>query len=118
MGRSLQRFSFLALLRKAPGRIVNISSVGAHIAIPFGSLINASKSAFGMFSDVLLTLPRILPEFISRCDGASDGRSADQVWRSRLRCGPKSQKACGLEPPTSVLRNLSERSFQHVAEPA
>ncbi len=45
--------AFLPLLRQARGRIVNISSVGAHIAIPFGSLINASKSAFGMFSDTL-----------------------------------------------------------------
>jgi NAD(P)-dependent dehydrogenase (short-subunit alcohol dehydrogenase family) len=45
--------AFLPLLRKAHGRIVNISSVGAHIAIPFGSLINASKSAFGIFSDTL-----------------------------------------------------------------
>jgi NAD(P)-dependent dehydrogenase (short-subunit alcohol dehydrogenase family) len=45
--------AFLPLLRKRRGRIVNISSVGAHIAIPFGSLINASKSAFGTFSDTL-----------------------------------------------------------------
>ena len=45
--------AFLPLLRKARGRIVNISSVGARIAIPFGSLINASKSAFGIFSDTL-----------------------------------------------------------------
>lgn len=45
--------AFLPLLRQARGRIVNISSVGAHIAIPFGSLINATKSAFGMFSDTL-----------------------------------------------------------------
>lgn len=45
--------AFLPLLRKAGGRIVNISSIGAHIAIPFGSLINASKAAFGIFSDTL-----------------------------------------------------------------
>jgi NAD(P)-dependent dehydrogenase (short-subunit alcohol dehydrogenase family) len=45
--------AFLPLLRKARGRIVNISSIGAHIAIPFGSLINASKSAFGILSDTL-----------------------------------------------------------------
>ena len=45
--------AFLPLLRQARGRIVNISSVGAHIAVPFGSMINASKSAFGMFSDTL-----------------------------------------------------------------
>ena len=45
--------AFLLLLRKARGRIVNISSVGAHFAMPFGSLINASKSAFGTFSDTM-----------------------------------------------------------------
>jgi len=45
--------ALLPLLRTAHGRIVNITSVGAHIAIPFGSPINASKSAFGIFSDTL-----------------------------------------------------------------
>jgi len=45
--------AFLPLLRTARGRIVNISSVGAHIAIPFGSLINATKSAFGILNDTL-----------------------------------------------------------------
>jgi NAD(P)-dependent dehydrogenase (short-subunit alcohol dehydrogenase family) len=45
--------AFLPLIRKSRGRVVNISSVGAHIAIPFGSPINASKSAFGTFSDTL-----------------------------------------------------------------
>ncbi len=45
--------AFLPSLRKARGRIVNITSVGVNIAIPFGSLLNASKSAFGMFSDTM-----------------------------------------------------------------
>jgi NAD(P)-dependent dehydrogenase (short-subunit alcohol dehydrogenase family) len=45
--------AFLPLLRKVRGRIVNISSVGAHIAIPFGGLLNASKAAFGLLSDNL-----------------------------------------------------------------
>ena len=45
--------AFLPLIRKSRGRIVNISSVGAHIADPFGGPINASKSAFGTFSDTL-----------------------------------------------------------------
>jgi NAD(P)-dependent dehydrogenase (short-subunit alcohol dehydrogenase family) len=44
---------FLPLIRKARGRIVNITSVGAHIAIPFGGLLNASKSAFSLLSDTL-----------------------------------------------------------------
>ena len=41
------------LLRKNRGRIVNITSVGVNLAIPFGGLLNASKSAFGMLSDTL-----------------------------------------------------------------
>lgn len=45
--------AFLPLLQKSRGRIVNITSVGVHIAIPFGGPLNASKSAFGMFSDTL-----------------------------------------------------------------
>ena len=45
--------AFLPMIRDARGRIVNISSVGAHIAIPFGGLLSASKSAFGSLSDAL-----------------------------------------------------------------
>ena len=45
--------AFLPLIRRKRGRIVNISSVGAHIAIPFAGLLNASKSAFGSLSDTL-----------------------------------------------------------------
>lgn len=45
--------AFAPLLRKQRGRIVNITSVGVNIAIPFGGLLNASKSAFGMLSDTM-----------------------------------------------------------------
>jgi len=45
--------AFLPLIRKARGRIVNISSVGAHIAIPFGGVLTASKAAMGLLSDAL-----------------------------------------------------------------
>jgi NAD(P)-dependent dehydrogenase (short-subunit alcohol dehydrogenase family) len=41
------------VLRKARGRIVNVTSVGVNIAIPFGGLLNASKSAFAKISDTL-----------------------------------------------------------------
>ncbi len=41
------------LVRKARGRIVNITSVGVNVAIPFGGLLNASKSAFAKISDTL-----------------------------------------------------------------
>jgi NAD(P)-dependent dehydrogenase (short-subunit alcohol dehydrogenase family) len=45
--------AFLPFIREVRGRIVNISSVGAHLAIPFGGLLNATKAAFGMLSDAM-----------------------------------------------------------------
>jgi NAD(P)-dependent dehydrogenase (short-subunit alcohol dehydrogenase family) len=45
--------SLSGLLRKSRGRIVNITSVGVNLALPFGGLLNSSKSAFGMLSDSL-----------------------------------------------------------------
>ncbi len=45
--------AFLPLIRNARGRIVNISSVGAHIALPFGGVLTASKAAMGMLNDAL-----------------------------------------------------------------
>jgi NAD(P)-dependent dehydrogenase (short-subunit alcohol dehydrogenase family) len=41
------------LLRENRGRIVNVTSIGINIAIPFGGLLNASKSAFAMMSDTM-----------------------------------------------------------------
>lgn len=45
--------AFSRLLRKQGGRIVNITTVGVNIAIPFGGLLNGSKSAFAKVSDTL-----------------------------------------------------------------
>ena len=38
---------------KGQGRIVNITTVGVNLAIPFGGLLNSSKSAFAKLSDTL-----------------------------------------------------------------
>jgi NAD(P)-dependent dehydrogenase (short-subunit alcohol dehydrogenase family) len=43
----------LPMLRQARGRIVNIGSIGAHVAIPFGGVLNATKSALSAFNDAL-----------------------------------------------------------------
>lgn len=46
--------AFLPLLRAAPGaRIVNMGSIGSHIAIPFGGALCATKSAFRALNDAL-----------------------------------------------------------------
>ena len=43
--------AFLPLLRAARGRIVNVGSVGAKFALPFGGGLNSSKAAFESISD-------------------------------------------------------------------
>ena len=45
--------AFCGLLRTNRGRIVNVTTVGVNLAIPFGGLLNASKSAFAKVSDTL-----------------------------------------------------------------
>ncbi|MCB8877808.1 SDR family oxidoreductase [Acidisoma silvae] len=45
--------AFLPLLRPGPGRIINLGSVGAHITIPFGGVLCATKAAFTSFNDAL-----------------------------------------------------------------
>jgi NAD(P)-dependent dehydrogenase (short-subunit alcohol dehydrogenase family) len=45
--------AFCGMVRKTRGRIVNITTVGVNLAIPFGGLLNSSKCAFAMLSDTL-----------------------------------------------------------------
>ena len=45
--------ALLPLIRRARGRIVNMGSVGAHIAIPFGGVLCGCKSALRAMNDAL-----------------------------------------------------------------
>ncbi len=45
--------TFLPLIRRAGGRIVNVGSVGSHIALPFGGALCGSKAAFTSLNDAL-----------------------------------------------------------------
>jgi NAD(P)-dependent dehydrogenase (short-subunit alcohol dehydrogenase family) len=45
--------AFCGMVRKTRGRIVNITTVGVNLAVPFGGLLNSSKCAFAMLSDTL-----------------------------------------------------------------
>jgi NAD(P)-dependent dehydrogenase (short-subunit alcohol dehydrogenase family) len=45
--------AFLPLIRAAGGRIVNVGSVGAKFALPFGAPLNSSKAALEIISDSL-----------------------------------------------------------------
>ena len=43
--------ALLPLIRAGRGRIINVGSVGARFALPFGSPLNSSKAAFESISD-------------------------------------------------------------------
>jgi NAD(P)-dependent dehydrogenase (short-subunit alcohol dehydrogenase family) len=45
--------AFLPLLRASRGRIVNIGTVGSHLALPFGSPLGAAKAALRSMNDSL-----------------------------------------------------------------
>ncbi len=45
--------AFLPLIRAARGRIINVGSVGARFALPFGGPLNSSKAALESISDSL-----------------------------------------------------------------
>jgi NAD(P)-dependent dehydrogenase (short-subunit alcohol dehydrogenase family) len=108
--------AFLPLLRKAKGRIVNISSIGAHIAIPFASLINASKAAFGIFSD---TLRMELHPFGLHVSVVEPGAIKTPAVNKTLG---DMEAVIGSLPPKGVaqygemLRTVGRRAYEHEME--
>jgi NAD(P)-dependent dehydrogenase (short-subunit alcohol dehydrogenase family) len=52
-GQILVTQAFLPLIHRALGRIVNVGSIGAHITMPFGGALCASKSALTSFNHAL-----------------------------------------------------------------
>jgi NAD(P)-dependent dehydrogenase (short-subunit alcohol dehydrogenase family) len=103
--------AFLPALRKARGRIVNVTSIGAHIAIPFGSLINASKSAFAILSDTLrLELHPFGIHVIAVEPGAIRTPSVDKTLgdvETVIRNLPN-----GIAQYSSMLRTFAKRAYE------
>lgn len=102
---------FLPFIRKARGRIVNITSIGAHIAIPFGGLLNASKSAFGLLTDTLRL--ELRPFGIRVCTvepGAIDTPAVDKTLgdiESIISHLPEA----GAMQYAAMLRNFAKRAY-------
>lgn len=108
--------AFLPYLRNARGRIVNISSIGAHIALPFGGLLNASKSAFGILSD---TLRLELHTFGIRVSTVEPGAIATPAVDKTL--GDIEAVIAALPPDGQaeygeMLRNFARRAYQREKE--
>jgi NAD(P)-dependent dehydrogenase (short-subunit alcohol dehydrogenase family) len=119
------------MVRTRRGRIVNITTVGVNLAIPFGGLLNSSKCAFAMLSDTLrlelrpfgvrvvavepgsISTPAVdktlgnLEEVISRLPAEAQQRYGEMI-RSVGRRGFEMEKtAVRLTWPTAVHRALT-----------
>jgi NAD(P)-dependent dehydrogenase (short-subunit alcohol dehydrogenase family) len=103
--------AFLPMIRKLLGRIVNISSVGAHIAIPFGGVLGASKSAFGSLSDSLRLELRPFGIRVCVVEPASIRTPAVEKTlgdvEALIRCLPPE----GAQRYGDMLRNFTKRAY-------
>lgn len=104
--------AFLPLLREARGRIVNITSVGAHIAIPFGSLINASKSAFAIFSDTLRLELHPFGIHVSAIEPGAINTPAVEKTLGDVEAVIRSLPADGTEQYGEMLRAFARRAYE------
>ncbi|HTT18669.1 MAG TPA: SDR family NAD(P)-dependent oxidoreductase [Candidatus Sulfotelmatobacter sp.] len=100
------------LLRQTRGRIVNITTVGVNLAIPFGGLLNASKSAFAMMSDTLRLEMHPLGVRVCAIEpGAISTPAVDKTL------GHLEQAIAGLPPEAqsqygSLIRRLAQRGYK------
>jgi len=103
---------FLPLLRKARGRIVNISSVGAHISIPFGGLLNSSKSAFGALSDTLRLEMRPFGVHVSVIEPGAIKTPAVEKTLGNIDEVIEKFPAGGASQYGSMLREFAHRAYE------
>jgi len=104
--------AFLPLIRKAQGRIVNITSVGAYIAIPFGGLLNGSKSAFSLFSDTLrLELHPFGIHVSDVSPGAIKTPAVDKTL-GNIEAVIRKLPAAGVAQYGDMLRSVARRGYE------
>lgn len=99
------------LLRKKRGRIVNITSVGANIAIPFGGLLNASKSAFAMLSDTLRLEMRPFGVRVSAVEPGAISTPAVDKTLGDIEQVIANLPAAGQEQYGAMLRNFARKAY-------
>lgn len=103
--------AFAPLLRKQRGRIVNITSVGVNIAIPFGGLLNASKSAFGMLSDTMRLELRPFGIRVSAIEPGAIATPAVDKTLGDIERVIESLPAQAQSQYGAMLRNVARRAY-------
>ena len=104
--------AFLGSIRKSRGRVVNITTVGVNLALPFGGLLNASKSAFAKISD---TLRLEMRPFGVRVSAIEPGAIATPAVDKTL--GDLEQVIRNLPPDAlaqygAMIRNMGRRGYE------
>lgn len=99
-------------LRQSRGRIVNVTTVGVNLAIPFGGLLNSSKSAFAMISD---TLRLEMHPFGVRVSAIEPGAISTPAVEKTL--GNLEQVIAALPPEAqsqygSIIRKFGQRGYK------
>lgn len=103
--------AFLPFIRKAHGRIVNISSIGAHIAIPFGGLLNASKGAFGLLTDTLRLELRPFGIRVSTVEPGAISTPAVEKTLGDIEGVIRNLPEPGAAHYADMLRNFGQRAY-------
>lgn len=103
--------AFLPFIRKAHGRIINISSIGAHIAIPFGGLLNASKSAFGLLTDTLRLELRPFGIRVSTIEPGAISTPAVEKTLGHIEAVIRDLPEPGAAQYADMLRNFGKRAY-------
>lgn len=104
--------AFLPLIRQAKGRIVNISSVGAHFGIPFGGLLNGSKGAFGLLSDAMRLELRPFGIAVSTIEPASIRTPAVEKTLGDVEGVIRRLPERGAEEYGGMLRAANKRAYE------
>lgn len=104
--------AFLPMIRIARGRIVNISSVGAHFGIPFGGLLNGSKGAFGLISDSMRLELRPFGIAVSTIEPASIKTPAVDKTLGDVEGVIRKLPPRGAEEYGTMLRTANRRAYE------
>ena len=104
--------ALLPLIHAARGRIVNITTVGAHFAVPFGGLLNGSKAAFSILCDALRLELHPFGIRVSTVEPGAIKTPAVDKTLGHVENDIASLPARGRQQYGDMLRNFARRGYE------
>lgn len=103
--------AFLPLLRKARGRVVNMSSINGGLAIPYMGAYSASKFAIEAITDALRLELR---QWGIRVAAVEPGAIATPIWKKSLASAD--EVAAGVDPETLSLYDADLKAIRRAVD--